>query len=906
MAALPRLPFSLQYCSSEDPDYPAQALTDSHAAGGRGWQTARFCDYPQELLLRFETSVHLRKVEFLSHQSKIATKIEFFTALVPENQFGQPVNPENLTFKRLGYCSLDSNERSKYEARELKSVYVDVPAQYLKIVFHKCHANKFNILNQVGLIALKCMGEVLSPEALPAPAPESQHARGVAKAPPPAQPQQPQGGGGGGFQRSDSMPQAGGLGLGPDPDAAQAAMDEQKYDPKTLERIRSLTVAKQRAVEAEDYEEAKRLKEALARLRQRGLLLRDLEERKRLAVQNEDYDAAKALKVEIERLRQSIDRPPAQQHEDEPGFPDQRPPPQHQADPYQGQAGGPDAYQGPVGGFSGGIPPPQAYSMQDEGMDNYDIPVSNGFPQPDEGPLNHSTTPEPTPAARTGASKSRLLQRGTKGSQSFGHSQEVPMADPGASPPIHGGQLGRMVHSGGFNGHQGPTGQPDWSAQPGPTPYDMSPSHDPDDSPGQYDNANHPLSGVPNFEDLGEPDAFPAAEKDAGELSRLFGEYLTRCLYSKAWNLRDAALQKIVLELNAGTYADEQAGRLLDGLSLVLQRGLPDKHVQVFLSCGPLLHWMCREIFKSNEVRRSQVHMALEPIMSMLADRLGDTNGRVDKMSRDIHLEFSHSSVVGAQFAAAYVQRQPKKKAVPPRVYAARLQLLTSIIEEAGTNLDQPDGLDVGPVLKIAMEWFNNSNADVREGAVRLVGACEYRAGLDRVEPYLSKLKPVQRELFDAEFERRAGEGPPPPVDQFHSKPKGKPGPAARQEAPQAAYGYQDHVSPDEPEETVCQFCLRQDPSLTPENIDVHYWRECPMLIQCDCCAQVIEISTLFEHLTEECEKEAEARERAAEMDATSCPLCGQGLGPAEDEDWRDHLVRQGCPNNPRDAHRHL
>ena len=85
-------------------------------------------------------------------------------------------------------------------------------------------------------------------------------------------------------------------------EAAQAASDETRYDSQTLERIRSLSAAKARAVEAEDYEEAKRLKEVLARLRQTGLLLRELEDRKRQAVQNEDYDAAKALKSEIDRL----------------------------------------------------------------------------------------------------------------------------------------------------------------------------------------------------------------------------------------------------------------------------------------------------------------------------------------------------------------------------------------------------------------------------------------------------------------------------------------------------------------------------------------------------------------------------------------------------------------------------
>ncbi len=30
----------------------------------------------------------------------------------------------------------------------------------LKIVFHKCYVNKYNLYNQVGLIAINCMGEM--------------------------------------------------------------------------------------------------------------------------------------------------------------------------------------------------------------------------------------------------------------------------------------------------------------------------------------------------------------------------------------------------------------------------------------------------------------------------------------------------------------------------------------------------------------------------------------------------------------------------------------------------------------------------------------------------------------------------------------------------------------------------
>ena len=41
----------------------------------------------------------------------------------------------------LGYLSLDSNERSAYKARELKSVYLKARGVFFKLLLHKCHIN---------------------------------------------------------------------------------------------------------------------------------------------------------------------------------------------------------------------------------------------------------------------------------------------------------------------------------------------------------------------------------------------------------------------------------------------------------------------------------------------------------------------------------------------------------------------------------------------------------------------------------------------------------------------------------------------------------------------------------------------------------------------------------------------
>lgn len=68
-----------------------------------------------------------------------------------------------VAFKRLGYLSLNSNERSQFQARELKSVYIDHRARFLRIKLHKCHVNKYNLVNQVGLIAVNVLGESVTP-----------------------------------------------------------------------------------------------------------------------------------------------------------------------------------------------------------------------------------------------------------------------------------------------------------------------------------------------------------------------------------------------------------------------------------------------------------------------------------------------------------------------------------------------------------------------------------------------------------------------------------------------------------------------------------------------------------------------------------------------------------------------
>lgn len=87
----------------------------------------------------------------------------------------------------------------------------------------------------------------------------------------------------------------------------------------------------------------------------------------------------------------------------------------------------------------------------------------------------------------------------------------------------------------------------------------------------------------------------------------------------------------------------------MDAYVAVLIRTIPDKNVQVFHSSALLLQALC-----------PLQGEALEPLLPLLAERLGDANARAEKMARDLHLELARS--VGSGFAAQQLLRAPKKK----------------------------------------------------------------------------------------------------------------------------------------------------------------------------------------------------------------------------------------------------
>ena len=153
------LQFRIFSYTSQESDGKAENLTiGGDFEGNIGWHSKRFWEYPQEIIVYFNSPVKLTKLVILSHQNKISSQIDLHSYLPSvKNEISAS------KYKRLGKFSLDDNSKSNYQARESKTVYLDTEWQYLKFVMSECHINKYNIFNQVSIQSIKCYGYIIIP-----------------------------------------------------------------------------------------------------------------------------------------------------------------------------------------------------------------------------------------------------------------------------------------------------------------------------------------------------------------------------------------------------------------------------------------------------------------------------------------------------------------------------------------------------------------------------------------------------------------------------------------------------------------------------------------------------------------------------------------------------------------------
>jgi centrosomal protein CEP104 len=217
----------------------------------------------------------------------------------------------------------------------------------------------------------------------------------------------------------------------------------------------------------------------------------------------------------------------------------------------------------------------------------------------------------------------------------------------------------------------------------------------------------------------------------------------------------------------------------------------------------------------------------------------------------------------------ALIPIQGKQKSLA-RPLVGRLQILTSVVSTYGigdkTNLS-PEGL-----LNYCKNAgaFNHSAGEVRDACKDLAVALQAIIGTEPIEPYLSVLRPKQIEEYMTAFGEVKKTRPDDklhrsekPVAVAHTKearthlsPRGHA--AAESKSGEKEKKREAQTADEAPDYTTCMFCGKSDRRWNEDALDLHYWKDCPLLFPCPACAQVVEIAGIPEHLVEECDMKNE------------------------------------------------
>ncbi|XP_072390154.1 centrosomal protein of 104 kDa [Diabrotica undecimpunctata] len=261
--------FTTIFATSEDPKYKYLEL-NSHGPIVKGWQSEKDCKYPQEIVLKLETRCILNKIQILAHQFMISTKVELFLSNEDTN-LAEDVG--NIKWEYLGYITLSTNETTEFKSRELKSASIPKKeVTFIKINLNNNHFNALNQHNQVSLIAVNILGTDIK------------------------------------FRRP-SNPE--------DEDAKlfDILNDPEYYSPyddlaflmyvdvDVAKIVKEMEIKKHLAVINERFEYARKLKSAMTKLRVAGEKLAKYELEKRYAIEVEDYEKARHKKNQMELFR---------------------------------------------------------------------------------------------------------------------------------------------------------------------------------------------------------------------------------------------------------------------------------------------------------------------------------------------------------------------------------------------------------------------------------------------------------------------------------------------------------------------------------------------------------------------------------------------------------------------------
>jgi len=234
----------------------------------KGWLSAKYCIYPQSVVLALPDRTIVEKIQIMGHPWATTTALEIWLGDVPK---GEDVDLKKAMFFKAGDLTMSSNKENDYSARQLQSVEITQAAKpcrvsFVKLVMHKNHQNRKNQYNQVGLYGVNLIGQPTS------------------------------------NVNSDGDWLENGDVLSPYDDLSFLMYT----DIEVAQLIAKLEKKKLEAVATERFEYAKKIKSAIGELVEAGQMLASLQMEKRLLAERQMYDEAKEKKEQMDDFRVEV------------------------------------------------------------------------------------------------------------------------------------------------------------------------------------------------------------------------------------------------------------------------------------------------------------------------------------------------------------------------------------------------------------------------------------------------------------------------------------------------------------------------------------------------------------------------------------------------------------------------
>ncbi|XP_067005297.2 centrosomal protein of 104 kDa [Anabrus simplex] len=939
-----KIGFTVVYASGEDERHRASEL-NVHGPIVRGWQSAKGCSYPQELILQLHSPATIQRIQVLAHQYLIPEKLELWAG----SQATDPAEPQgassNTHFEYLGFITLSDNQSTGFKSRELKSVTVpSVAARYLKLRLHRNHPNALNVHNQVGLIAINVLGQTVEAPAAAAE-PDQRHEE----------------------QNNNGRPATTSNGnnnallLVNNPQYTSPYDDlafEMYVDQEVARIIRTMEVKKQQAVIDERFEYARKLKLAMEDLRNAGERLSKYELEKRQAIHLEDYDRAKLKKAQMDEYRTTIYRflevddllevngPLAKNDEclDMTSRRPELPPP-----PRLLQV--PPSVSPPS--REGAVSPVQATPAM------HQSPVS---------PLHYQNRPKSPPVVlpRQSALRSRPSeqvhfrdraenrnQTNQEGSNCPHSNSKVttckgPKSSPTTSPtnvqqnpPALRSSLRRRNKSAGA------------ATAPVRTSYEA------------YEERTVPAlrhchtSVLRDYQADTESTRSKLNEREKKQAAlpiSVFGLELVEKFYSKQYSDKEEGLRMLKDELRAqvcGERTDLQhpPNKIARAAIYLLHRALRDKVYAVYSLAAENIRVFFTE-FVPTRVTPAEVARSVDRLLPELLSKSGDTTPRIHNMAVHTILSMADCQEVRELNLIPVHLSRPLTSSTHPRLALSRLEMVEQLVLNHGISTDKNSGLTCRTLSEFGASGLHHPAEAVRKVAERVL-TLVYRVNPRLVRKQLPPDDDITRrnllyrqlyhefDLIDNQRKKEILEKNKQAarvvsmVNNTSSNSSNNsnivnksPGHQTGSSSSSASVitSPSDTSQQDTTDDKMCIFCLVRAESFTEEGLNVHYWRSCPMLTRCSHCKQVVEIALFSQHLLEECEtrhlyKKCDRCTEAIMIDfydehitsrectpaeppttANRCPYCHSNIPPWE-EGWRQHLMGLPCPNHPRKKH---